>query len=176
MARSTNGRRARVAVLAVAAASGAALVTAGSALGHASVQLYGGTASAGGFGALWMRIPHGCSGAPTDRVEIRVPKSFPSVKPQYLGGWKASTKRLKSGITVLTWRAKDDPLPDDQFADFGISVAWPEKAGAYGLPTVQHCGKDRVAWTQAHVEGQEEPEHPTPTVTVGEATATDHHG
>lgn len=155
-------------VIAVAASSallaGAGLLAAAPASAHASIQLYGGTATAGGYGALWMRIPHGCDGSPTKRVTITVPASFESAKPQMIGGWKATVTLKKNGTRHITWTATGSPLPDDQFVDFGISVKWPAKEGLAKLPTVQHCVKGKVAWIGDEV----------PTVEVGPASGGGH--
>lgn len=150
-------RRVVAASASAALIAGAGLLAASPASAHATVQMYGGKATAGGYGALWMRIPHGCEGSPTKRVTITIPASFGSAKPQMIGGWKAKVVKRANGSRQLIWNATGDPLPDDQFADFGVSVKWPAAEGKVELPTVQHCVKGRVAWIGANV----------PTVEVG---------
>ena len=144
--------------------AGAGLAVASPASAHASIQLYGAKATAGGYGALWMRIPHGCEGSPTKRVMITVPASFGSAKPQMIGGWKAKVVIKADGSRQLIWNATGEPLPDDQFVDFGISVKWPTTEGEVALPTVQTCVKGKVAWIGDEV----------PTVLVGPAVASGH--
>lgn len=111
---------------------------------HASIQLYGENATVDGYGVLFVRIPHGCSGLPTDTVVVSIPTGFASVRPQYLGGWTASS--VKSGTTVTEVRWTGGPLADSQFADFGISVKYPSTAGKYGFKVVQYCGTASVVW------------------------------
>ena len=111
-----------------------------------------------------MRIPHGCDGSPTKRVMITLPASFGSAKPQMIGGWKAKVVTKADGSRQVIWNATGDPLPDDQFADFGISVKWPTTEGEVALPTVQTCLKGKVAWIGDDV----------PTVDVGPASGGDH--
>lgn len=135
----------------VALIAGVGLLSASPASAHASVQLYGGKATAGGYGALWVRIPHGCDGSPTKRVMVTVPASVTSAKPQMIGGWKAKVVTRTNGSRQIIWNATGTPLPDDQFADFGVSVKWPEQEGALELPTVQTCLKGKVAWIGAEV-------------------------
>ena len=144
--------------------AGAGLLTAAPAAAHASVQLYGGKATAGGYGALWMRIPHGCDGSPTKRIAITIPASFGSVKPQMIGGWQAKVVLRPDGSRRVVWNAVGKLLPDDQFADFGISVRWPTTPGSVALPTIQTCRKGKVAWIGDEV----------PTVVVD--TASEGHG
>lgn len=133
-------RRALACALGLALATTAAPVSA-----HASLQLYGERATAGGYGAVFVRIPHGCSGGlPTDTVIVSIPTGFASVRPQQLGGWTAS--RTMSGTTVTEVRWVGGPLLNSEFADFGISVRFPTTPGAYGLRVEQVCGTVRTVW------------------------------
>ena len=157
-------RRVLAASASAALIAGGGLIAAAPASAHASAQLYGGMATAGGYGALWMRIPHGCEGSPTRRVMVTVPASFGSAKPQMIGGWKAKVVAKADGSRQVIWNATGDPLPDDQFADFGISVKWPTTEGEVALPTVQTCVKGKVAWI-----GDE-----APSVLVGPASGSGH--
>jgi uncharacterized protein YcnI len=111
-----------------------------------------------------MRIPHGCDGSPTKRVMVTLPASFGSAKAQMIGGWKAKVVTKADGSRQVIWNATGDPLPDDQFADFGISVKWPTTEGEVALPTVQTCIKGKVAWIGDDV----------PTVDVGPASGGGH--
>ena len=126
---------------------------------HASLQLYGEKATVNGYGVLFVRIPHGCTGGlSTDTVVVSIPTGFASVRPQYLGGWTAST--VKSGTTVTEVRWTGGSLADSQFADFGISVKYPSTAGKYGFKVVQYCGTASVVWDGADI----------PTLTVRSMT------
>jgi uncharacterized protein YcnI len=137
---------------------------------HATVQLYGSEPSAGGYGNMFMRIPHGCDGGrSTDTVEVTIPATFTSVKPERKDGWKTRITRNEKGrVTAITWYGGN--LPDDHFEDFGLSVKYPEKPGTYHLPTVQRCGKASVAWDQVPKPGQDPHalERPAPRVVVAE--------
>lgn len=151
-----------------------AVVGISSAAGHATAQKYGGTPTADGYGAFWMRIPHGCMDAKgntlgTTRVVVFLPNAFQSAKPQQIAGWKSSVRQLKSGVRRVQWVATGAALRDDEFQDFGITVQYPAKARTYGLPTIQYCGAShRTAWIERMV-GDVEPEHPMPTITVSPA-------
>lgn len=155
-----------VAAAALALTAGAGLALASPAAAHASIQLYGGKATQSGYGAMWIRIPHGCEGQRTLIVRVNLPKEFTSAKPEAFDGWKARTRVHADGSRTVIWETLGNGLRDDQFMDFGISVKWPAARGTYYLPTIQKCRAGAVAWTQIPVDGQPEPEHPAPEVTV----------
>ena len=144
------------------------LLDTGNAGAHATLQLYGSESAAGSYGHLFLRIPHGCDGRPTDTVTIAVPAGFTFVKPERKDGWKTQIGRNEKGrITSVTWY--DGNLPDDHFEDFGLHVKYPTKTGTYHLPVVQRCAEQRIAWDQTTRPG-ENPygrERPAPHVIVG---------
>jgi uncharacterized protein YcnI len=146
------------------------------AFGHASVNLYGSTPKADGYGAFWVRIGHGCvdaKGKPlaVNKVTVTLPGAFQSGKPQQLDDWKSSVVQLKNnGGYRLQWIATGDALRDDEFQDFGISTKYPANAGTYRVPTVQYCGAAKIAW----VEQGHDADHPAATIAVGTAAASSH--
>jgi len=139
---------------------------------HASINLYGASAAAGGYGVMFIRIPHGCDGQATDQVTVTVPKEFQSIKAQQVAGWKSSRKLTSSSAVNLIW--KGGSLPDDQFADFGINVKYPAEAGTYYLKVSQKCGSDFVRWNQLPASGVTL-EYPAPSIVVAAASAAAHH-
>ncbi len=166
----TISTRARALIL--ACLTGALILgTAVPAFGHATVQKYGSTPTADGYGAFWIRIGHGCEAkngdmTDTNRVVVILPGAFQSAKPQQLAGWHASTTTLKGGAGYrITWTALGDPLSTDAFQDFGISAHYPATAGTFNVPTVQHCGMLSTAWVEQAVGGVE-PDFPVPTIKV----------
>ena len=163
-------RRIAAAVGGLALAASAGLISALPASAHASVQLYGGSPTVGGYGALWIRIGHGCDGSSTKRVVVNVPASFGSAKPQMIGGWRSKVNLLPDGSRQMVWNATGDPLRDDEFQDFGISVKYPSTEGVALLPTIQTCVVGKTAW----VDPDAAAEHPAPRVTVGPASTTGH--
>ena len=137
------------AALSVALALGAVLGTGvGNASAHASIQLYGERATPGGYGVVFIRIPHGCTGGlTTDRVVVSIPTGFASVRPQLIPGWTASRTMVGTTITEVQWSG--GALKNSEFADFGISVRYPTTAGTYGMKVVQHCGSMTTTWDGA---------------------------
>lgn len=145
-------------------ASLAVLATAGIASGHADVDDSGFKRNT--TGTVTVHIQHGCgaenaAASAVDRVVVLVPRSFATATPRAVKGWQATMSMTGEGHR-LEWRR----IARKSIAkNFGIRVRFPAKAGTYGLPTVQYCGKASIAWIEKPVGG-DEPEHPLPTVTV----------
>ena len=70
-------------------------------------------------------IPHGCDGAATDTVSIKLPEGFVNAKPMAKAGWQIAITKgdyskaydnhgtpVTSGALEITWSG--GPLPDDQ--------------------------------------------------------------
>lgn len=155
------------AILGTLAAAAAIIPGVDSASAHATVQLYGSSATAGGYGVMFIRIGHGCAKAATDTVEVSIPAGFGSVRPQQMPGWNAETIKNAEGVTTgVRWTGGS--LPDAQFADFGVSVKYPATAGTYAIPVVQRCGAAEEAWIQIPAAGQDSHslKYPAPTVKV----------
>jgi uncharacterized protein YcnI len=161
----------------------AVTLTATSAFAHATAQNT--TASSGGYGYLDLRVPHGCEGAATDTVTVKIPDGVVNVKPERKAGWTVASEigaitpyesygeMVTEGTVSVTWTADEGyALPDANFEDFGLSVKWPELAAGTKVyfPTVQTCGDAEEAWIQIPVEGSDaELEKPSPAVTITEA-------
>lgn len=148
----------------------------------AHVSVPEGDVHSGSSAVIHFRVPHGCDGAATDTVEIQLPEGVVSALPEYVPGWALETEMVPSepydefGTTktervgVIRWSGGD--LPDHSFYDFGVRAKFLSEPGTVlAFPVVQRCGDVEVAWIEPVVEGQEEPEHPTPTVTVVEPAA-----
>jgi periplasmic copper chaperone A len=136
----------------------------------------------GGNAVIHLRVPHGCDGAATDTISVQLPDGVVSAKAEYVPGWDLAVETVPSApydefgttkterVGVITWSGGD--LPDAAFYDFGIKATFLLDPGTVvALPVVQKCGDVEVAWIEATVEGQPEPEHPAPTITIGAAVA-----
>ena len=170
----TFKKNAAKAILGTLAASAVLLSITGAASAHSSVQLYGSTPTASGYGQMFIRIPHGCAGAATDTIKVQIPAGFASVKAQAKAGWSVSTVKADGkNVSEVTWSGGN--LPDSNFDDFGLSVKFPATAGTYYVPVVQLCGSQTVEWTQIPAAGQDSHSlaHPAPSVEV-KAAAADH--
>ncbi len=134
-----------------------------SANAHASVQLYGSEAVAGGYGHVFIRIPHASATASTVKVEVEIPAGVTGVKPQQIGGWKESRTMSTDGKDVVAVSWSEGNLPDTSFQDFGISVKFPATAGTIYFKTVQTLSDgSTVAWISIPAAGQDSHSLPTP--------------
>jgi uncharacterized protein YcnI len=171
----------------IALTLGAALVLAAPAAAHVTANPA--TAPSDGFAVIAFRVPHGCEGSPTTSLTVQIPEGVVNVKPEAVAGWQVATKigqyaepvelfgeQVTEGVKEVTWSGGS--LPDNQFLDFGLSVKLPPLAPGTKLnfPTIQRCAKGVERWIQVPVEGEEEPELPTPQVELIAATGEDEHG
>ena len=165
--------------LVAAAVTVAGLVaTTSPASAHASVQMYGETPKAGGYGAVFIRVPHAAPGLSTTKVEVQIPEGVTAVKPQRVPGWAESTTLTADGKNVATVIWDGGNLPDTSFADFGISVKFPATAGAtLYFKTVQTLGDgSTVAWIEIPAAGVDAHSLSKPAPGVKLAAAAAGHG
>ena len=92
---------------------------------------------------LSFTVGHGCSGADTVRVEIRIPTGVGGVRPLDTPFGKAVVKKNASGvITSVVWtKPAEDVLPEDtQLYKFTLRAKLPDTPFApLFFPTVQTC-------------------------------------
>jgi uncharacterized protein YcnI len=185
--RSRPARRLLVAGATVAAASLALAAPAGAHVGPDKSEV-----AAGSFVEVAMGVPHGCDGSPTTKIEIQIPKELTDVTPLVVPGWKGSvtTEKLDPPVkaedgdeiterdATVTWTA--DPgneLADHWKLSFGLSFQVPDEVGkALVFPTIQTCQQGTSEWIEPTVEGEDEPEHPAPTVMIVAGTGEGGHG
>ena len=106
----------------------AALCLAGSAFSH--VVLQDGAAAAGASYRAAFQIGHGCNGAATTAIRVRIPEGFQGAKPMPKPGWMLSTtvarlakpytshgKTISEDVSEVRWVANspDNALPDAWF-------------------------------------------------------------
>jgi uncharacterized protein YcnI len=131
----------RIAVV-VGAAAALSLTAVVPANAHVSANLYGATAKSGGYGVMFLRVPHGCGGDTTNAVTMTIPAGVDpaGVKPQNKAGWTIS----RTGSTI-TWSGGE--LRDNEFDDFGVNLKWPtlnagEASRILSISVVQRCNAE----------------------------------
>jgi uncharacterized protein YcnI len=90
------------------------VLAAGSASAHVTLET--GEAPAGSTYKAILRVPHGCEGAATIKVSVRIPEGVIAVKPMPHHGWAVETVKgkyakaydyygtpLEEGVTEITW-------------------------------------------------------------------------
>jgi uncharacterized protein YcnI len=158
-----------------------AISTAFPALAHVTLQTPSGAAGSS-FKAV-LQVPHGCAGAATTEIKVRMPEGYFNVKPMPKAGWTITTTKgsyekayrlhgseVTEGVTEITWSGGE--LPDDFFDEFAfrgtIASDLPEGT-VLVFPTVQRCGQAEEAWIDA--SGDENAEKPAPALTITPAKA-----
>lgn len=111
------------------------------------------------------RIPHGCDGAPTTRLTIRLPEGVTQARPMPKAGWTLrTTPRAAAAATAghgtvpevaeVIWEGGS--LADAHYDEFIVRFRLPNTPGELlYIPTVQDCpdGK-QAAWTEIPEPGR----------------------
>jgi uncharacterized protein YcnI len=144
---------------------------------HAHVVLEYQVAPAGSSYKATFKVSHGCAGAPTREISVRIPDGVRGAHPMPKPGWDIAIQRQKlaapyqsDGRTVsedvvrITWTAKtrEDMLPNawyDEFVLVGQLAAGP---GPMYWPVSQVCEQGRADWTEIPRPGQKASELKTP--------------
>jgi uncharacterized protein YcnI len=166
--------------------------------GWSHVTVNPGTAAQGGYTALSFRVPTESDSASTTEVQVYLPEDHPiasvSVKPH--PGWHATvfTEKLATplttddgqvteGVSRITWTpdSPKDAIKPGEYDEFDISVGPLPDVSSLTFKTLQTYSDGTVVrWIDPPAaEGQPEPEHPAPTLTLvpaSDATAGDASG
>lgn len=172
-----------------------AALTISAALGFASpasahVVVSGTDATQGGYGVLTFRVPTESDTASTTALTVTLPDATPivSVATQPKPGWTATvTKKnlpapqkgddgneITQYVSQVEWKA-DNPqaaIPPSQFDMFSISAGQLPKQASLSLPALQtYSDGHTVNWNETAAQGQPEPEHPAPVLTLATVTS-----
>lgn len=180
-----GGRRARFRAaplpLGAAVAALAALSAFAPAPAAAHVTLEVQQAQAGSTYKAVFRIPHGCDGAATTRVTIRLPEDVTEARPMPKPGWRlTTTPRSGAGaapaptghgappaqLAEIAWEG--GPLEDAHYDEFVVRMRLPNRPGEMlWLPVVQDCvGGAQSAWVEVPEPGRRVSDyrHPAPAL------------
>ena len=152
-------------------------IAAGPALAHVTAHPDNGVADA--FFETKFQVPHGCDGAATIAIRIKIPDGVTTVKPQMKPGWTVDIKQRKldtplqaehgkpitETVDEVSWRG--GPLPDNLFDTFGLVMKLPDTPGAnLYFPVVQECESGVHRWIEipAGEQKREELREPAPLV------------
>ncbi|MBL8772550.1 MAG: YcnI family protein [Phenylobacterium sp.] len=164
----------RMTDLGITLAAGAALLCAGPAGAHVSIQPQ--TAPAGAYQVLRFGVGHGCEAQGTTQLRLEMPPGLGAARPQPKPGWKLTVERQGETVTAIVWRGA---LPADQFDEFIVLVKLPPDAAPLAFPAIQSCGKTAVRWAEPTPPGGPRPSHPAPVLTLvpvaSPAASHDHH-
>src|SRR3954464_1210257 len=190
--------------LAVVAAIAATVVVASAGLASAHVGVSSPDASAGGYGKVTFRVPNESDTASTVKIRVQLPTRTPlaSVSTMPVPGWTATTTKaplnppvkdddgntISEAVSVVEFdAAPGGGIGPGQFQEFSLSGGPFPDAATITFPVVQsYSDGSESAWIEPTVDGQPEPEHPAPVLSLtgqaaspssGAAAATAHeHG
>jgi uncharacterized protein YcnI len=159
----------RVAAGSVVATAVAVLGFAGAAGAHVSVSP--GTATPGGDVVIAFQVPTESDTASTVKLEVQVPTDKPigSVAVAPVPGWTVATQSTGGHVSKITWTANtpDTSIRSGQFQEFPISLeALPDTDKLVFKALQTYSDGTVVRWIDEPVEGQPEPEHPAPVLTL----------
>lgn len=108
------------------------------------------------------RVPHGCAGAATTAIRIRIPEGFVDAKPMPKPGWSVNVKTgnyaagykrfradVKSGAIEIDFTSGN--LPDayyDEFVITGYLAGHFRPGDLVFFPVVQECGAASERWIE----------------------------
>jgi uncharacterized protein YcnI len=144
---------------------------------QAHVTLETSQAAAGSYYKAVLRVGHGCDGAPTSRLRVRIPDGVLAVKPQPKAGWTLDLTQgryaqpqtlhgatVDSGVREISWSGE---LPDAYYDEFVFRVYLSDalKPGqTVYFPVVQECGQGVSRWIDT--TGNPDAEGPAPGVKI----------
>jgi len=157
------------------------LASAGLASAHVSVSSP--DASAGGYGKIVFRVPNESDTASTVKIRIQIPTKppFASMSVQPVPGWTATTtkapldppvtdddgNKISEAVSVVEFSATAGGIAPGQFQEFALSGGPFPDASSLVFPVVQtYSDGSESAWIEPSVEGQAEPEHPAPVLSL----------
>ncbi len=127
-------------------------------------------------------VGHGCDGAATTAIRVRIPDGVINAKPMPKPGWTLETtiapypepvayfdQTLTEGVQEIIWSGGE--LPDEWYDEFVFRGHLPD-GGQPGqvlyFPVVQECGDTATRWIEIPAEGQtsDDLEESAPGVTL----------
>jgi uncharacterized protein YcnI len=169
--------------LGVLAAVLVTVLAAGIGVAAAHVSVSSPDASAGGFGKLTFRVPNESDTASTISVKIQIPPETPlaSLSTLPVQGWTVTRtesdletpvqvegQEISSYTSVVEFRADDGGgIAPGEFQEFSLSGGPFPDTDSMTFNVVQtYSDGSESAWIEPTVEGQAEPEHPAPVLTL----------
>jgi len=176
----------RLSAFTVAVLGGLLVLGTGTASAHVTVG--SADAAPGGYGKITFRVPNESDAASTVALRIQVPTDTPlaSLRAQPVPGWtdilttsaidppvQVGGDSVDTAVSVVEFRA--DPgggIAPGQFQEFALSGGPFPDAASLTFNAVQvYSDGSEAAWIEPTVEGQAEPEHPAPVLTLTAAGA-----
>jgi uncharacterized protein len=158
----------------------------------AHVTISPASAPQGSDAVLSFVVPNEMDNATTVKLQVQFPSDHPIAEAlvQPVAGWTATVAMkhvstaiqtdsgpVTDAVDTVTWSANAGTkgIAVGDFQQFAVSVGLPDVAGDLGFPAIQtYSNGQQVKWIETTPPGGQEPDHPTPklTLTAGEATGT----
>jgi copper(I)-binding protein len=130
----------------------------GAALAHVSLDAPRGEAGSRYQGVL--RVAHGCDGAATTAIDVRLPPGVGAVHAAAQPGWKLVQNRSE-----LSWTAEPGhALPAKEKGEFAIDMQLPRQPGPLWLKVMQRCEGSAMDWADVPAQGTSTEGMKTPAV------------
>jgi uncharacterized protein YcnI len=152
----------------------AATILAGSPTALAHVSVNPGSVEPGEWATVSFHVPNERDDAATVRFEVVFPadRSVTDATPAALPGWTVTVaeENEKDTVSSVVWTGGQ--VQPGTYQEFPVSMAMPDEPGTLTFKALQtYATGEVVRWIDATEEGQPEPEHPAPTVTVARPAA-----
>ncbi|WMT91194.1 copper chaperone PCu(A)C [Pelagibacterium sp. H642] len=150
------------------AALAAATVSVFAAPAFAHMTFQNGTSAPGESFRGVLILPHGCDGAPTDRVRVNIPQGFADAQAEAKEGWT-----LDAGEGHIEWSGGS--VADDAVETFAFTGTFAQDAHEVDIvfPVEQYCGDVALGWDPVVSLGEggaDAHAHAQDGVTVGDLT------
>jgi uncharacterized protein YcnI len=146
-------------------------------------------ATPGGYGKVTFRVPNESDTASTVGLRIQFPKeaAMASLRVQPLPGWtvtrtssnldqpiRSGGQEISSYVSVVEFQAQaGSGIGPGEFQEFSLSGGPFPEAGTLTFPALQvYSDGSETAWIEPSVEGQPEPEHPAPVLSLAASQAS----
>ncbi|HET6346600.1 MAG TPA: DUF1775 domain-containing protein [Myxococcota bacterium] len=168
------------------ALAAALLALAGPALAHTTLEAQ--QAPVASTYKAVLRVGHGCEGAPTLKLRVRIPDGVISVKPMPKPGWEMETVKapygktydyydtaLSEGVREIVWTGK---LLDEHYDEFVFRAYLTDSLKPDAMlyfPVVQECSGGKAdRWIEIPAEGKslDDYHYPAPGLKLLPAKAT----
>src|SRR6476469_6954428 len=148
-----------------------ATILVGSVNAFAHVEVSPRTVTPGEEATIAFHVPNEREDVSTVRLEVVFPTDRPVTEaaPATLPGWTVTVAK-QAAVTSIVWTG--GVIQPGTYQEFPVSVAVPDGPGTLTFKALQtYSTGEVVRWIDVAEEGQPEPKHPAPAVSVAQAAA-----
>ena len=151
-----------------------AIAGAGAALAH--ISLLNKETKAGATYKAVFSLSHGCKGAATQGLRVKLPVGVVTAKPEPKPGWQTNIVtgnldttfinngvKVTAGVTQIAWTGGN--LPDGKHDEFVMQVSFADSLASNTMlyfPVVQECGAAVERWIEIPAAGKKADDYANP--------------